>query len=151
MTSQSIETTTIARPNGVVTGDRDTRTLIETIQTSGLEAIVLDRRVSVFVPATVDVNVPADTELHVGQTMQFMAELFGGVSAVEQAGLYVSSRWGTVREKTVAVRSYTTAATLRRQFPPLLCFVRQLQKELRQEAIAVELDGRLLLMQFRPH
>lgn len=149
MTGKSIESSTFAPLKSVPTGDRDIRSFIETIETSGLEAIVLDRRVSVFVPTTVDVNVPADTGFHVEQTMQFMAELFGGVSAVEQAGLYVSSRWGAVREKTVAVRSYTTADILRQQFPLLLCFVRELQKELRQEAIALELDGRLFLMQFR--
>ncbi|CAD5989743.1 hypothetical protein PCC9214_05640 [Planktothrix tepida] len=109
---------------------------------------VLNRCVSVIVPTTVDANVPADTSFHVEQTKQFMAELFGGASVSEQEGFYKSSQWGMIREKSVVVRSYTTTATLQQHFPLLLCFVRYLQIQLRQETMGVEMDGKLLIIQF---
>ena len=109
---------------------------------------VLNRSVSVIVPTTVDANVPADTSFHVEQTKQFMAELFGGASVSEQEGFYKSSQWGMIREKSVVVRSYTTTATLEQHFPLLLCFVRYLQIQLRQETMGVEMDDKFLMIQF---
>ncbi len=109
---------------------------------------VLNRSVSVLVPTTIDATIPADTRLYAEQTKQFMAERFGGAIAIEQEGLYISPQWGMIRETTIAVRSYTTTASLKQHFPMLLGFVRYLQQELRQETMGVEMDGKLLLIQF---
>jgi CRISPR-associated protein Cmr2 len=108
----------------------------------------LERRVAIYVPTTVDVNVPADTSLHVEQTLQLMAQLFGGATWSEQEGLYMSNVAGMVREKNIVVRSNTTTEVLYRHLPTLVGFVGELQYELRQETMAMELDGEMLLLQF---
>ncbi|MBW4494156.1 MAG: hypothetical protein KME26_13925 [Oscillatoria princeps RMCB-10] len=108
----------------------------------------LERRVAIYVPTTVDVNVPADTSLHVEQTLQLMAQLFGGATWSEQEGLYMSNVAGMVREKSIVVRSNTTTEVLYRHLPTLVGFVGELQYQLRQETMAMELDGEMLLLQF---
>ncbi|WP_017716232.1 hypothetical protein [Kamptonema formosum] len=108
----------------------------------------LERKVAIYVPTTVDVNVPADTSLHVEQTRQLMTQLFGGATWNEQDGAYMSDVAGMVREKSIVVRSNTTTEVLDRHFLTLVGFVGELQYQLRQETMAMELDGEMLLLQF---
>ena len=118
------------------------------ISTPNWRVQVLGRSVSVLVPTTVDANVPADTSFYVEEAKQFMAELFEGAGAFEQEGLYTSSQWGIIREEIVVVRSFTTNRVLEKNFPLILGFLQYLQNELRQEAMGLEIDGKLLIIQF---
>lgn len=110
---------------------------------------VLDRSVAIFVPTTVDVNVRADTSFYVEQTRQLMGRLFGGACWVELGGLYNSPAIGMVKEDVVVVRSHMTSEALRTHLPKVLRFVGYLQRELRQETIALEIDGHMVLLQMR--
>lgn len=144
MTSQQIHNA--ALPQTQQNFIAQVKPLLETAIASCLQVEVLDRCIGIVVPTTVDANVPTDTSLHVEQAKQIMAECFGGVSSWEQQGLYISNTWGIIREKSILVRSYATTEALHRHFGLLLCFVVHLGQELRQETIAIEIDGKMLLI-----
>lgn len=149
MTSQNVQSLRqIAVQQNQLAKFPEIEQLIESARIPNLKVEVLGRSVGIVVPTTVDAIVPADTSFHAEQTKQYMAEWFGGVSCLEQEGLYISSSWGLIREQTIVVRSFATTEALHQHFPLLLHFVGYLQRQLRQESMAVELDGKMLLLQF---
>ena len=110
------------------------------------KVVLLDRSLGIFVPTTTDVNVAADNSACIERTQQFMVELFDGVSCLQLYGLYKSDILGTIAETVVWVRSFMTATAMRDRLPLVLDFAGQLQRELRQEAIALEIDGKIALL-----
>jgi hypothetical protein len=61
-------------------------------------------------------------------------------------GVWRSDQTMLVGEAVHRVQAYATEAMLQRSLPELLAYVRSLKAELRQEAVALELDGHLLLL-----
>jgi hypothetical protein len=106
---------------------------------------VLDNSLVIYVPTTVDVNVAADNSKYVEQTKAFMAKLFDGNSSVEKAGQYDSPVHGIVPENVMLVKSFMTRTALCEYLPQVLDFVAYLQKELRQESIGLEINGKMVL------
>jgi len=102
--------------------------------------------VSVFIPTTVDVDQAADAGAAVDQTLAFLGRLFGGATSSRAQGVWNSERAGLVNETIFVVRSYVTQADLDRHLPEVLAFVERLKGELRQEAMAVEVNQRLMLI-----
>lgn len=110
---------------------------------------VLQDSLAIYVPTTVDGNVVADTSKHIEQTKTFLTKLFDGNSSGEKAGQYHSPVHGIVPENVVVVKSFMTRVALCKHLPQVLDFVAYLQKELRQECIAFEINGIMLLAKIR--
>lgn len=110
---------------------------------------VLEDSLVIYVPTTVDVKIAADTSKYIEQTKTFLAKLFHGNSSVEKAGQYHSPVHGIVPENVVLVKSFMTRAALCEYLPQILNFVAYLQKELRQECIALEINGTMVLANIR--
>ena len=108
----------------------------------------LKREVAIYVPTTVDVDVPADNSLYAKQTWQLMKQWFGNATQNEQDGTYMSKARKILPEKSIVVSSNTTSPVLDRHFLTLVGFVGELQYELRQESMAIELDDAMLLLEF---
>jgi len=101
-------------------------------------------------PTTIDIDIPGDTSAYVEQAKTLMAELFEGISLVEQSGMYKSSVAGMVSENSYMIKSFMTRQALVEHLPKVLNFVGYLQHELRQETMALEIDGKMILLQMAP-
>ncbi len=108
---------------------------------------LLEHSLVIYVPTTIDVNTPLDTSMYVEQAKNLMAELFEGISWVEQGGMYKSALAGMVSENNFLVKSFMTRQALEKHLPAVLNFVGYLQKQLRQETMALEIDGKMVLLQ----
>lgn len=108
----------------------------------------LDRNhfVAIYVPTTMDVDTPADTSVAVARTLALLGERFGGAFSTMAHGVWRSGQAMLVGEAVHRVQAYATEELLHRSLPELLAYVRSLKAELRQEAVALELDGHLLLI-----
>jgi hypothetical protein len=97
--------------------------------------------VAIYVPTTVDVD-----QHFVQRTLALLGERFGGAMSMMAQGVWRSDRAMLVGEAIHRVQAYATEEMLHGALPELVGYVRGLKAELRQEAVALEVDGHLLLI-----
>lgn len=107
------------------------------------EMFKLSSRVTVYVPATTDVNKAIDNTEYVDQTAQLLASLFGGSTSTPALGYWLSQAGELVKENTTMVFAYCQDADLQEHIETLVNFLEGLKDELRQEAIAMEINGEM--------
>ena len=103
-------------------------------------------QISVFIPTTVDVNQTVDTQIYVDRTLALLGRFFRGATSSQAQGVWKSEEVGLVGETVYIVRSYATKLALKNHLPEVLLFVEQLKEELSQEAMAVEVNQKLMLI-----
>src|SRR5699024_2397749 len=71
----------------------------------------LTEKVAVIVPSTIDVNKEIDNKEAVRAVLMSLSNLFGGASAIEQEGGWVSQTHGLVVESNTMVYAYASELT----------------------------------------
>lgn len=103
----------------------------------------LNSKVAIYVPSTVDVDKTTDNE---GQTLNVIRELsllFGGATATKAVGGWVCNNGQTVVEQINIVYSFCTTEQLSTHFEAVLGICNRLKKDMRQEAITLEVNGQV--------
>jgi CRP-like cAMP-binding protein len=103
-------------------------------------------QIALFIPTTVDVDKTLDTGEYVEQTLNFLAERFGGATSKEAQGVWNSQQAGLVGETVFIVNTYVTQAALRKHLDEVVEYVKQLKTDLKQEAMALEVNKKLTLI-----
>jgi hypothetical protein len=103
-------------------------------------------QISLFIPTTIDVDQAVDTSLYVDRALAFLGRCFGGATTTQARGVWNSQQAGLVGESIHIVRSYATQVDLDKSLQSILDFVGQLKIEMRQEAMAVEINQKLMLI-----
>lgn len=108
----------------------------------------LDRthQISVYIPTTIDTDQSADTTAYVERAMAFLGERFGGATSMPAQGVWNSDDVGLVNEGVHIVRTYATPDDMNNHLDNVIDFVKSLKEELRQEAMALEVDRKLVLV-----
>lgn len=106
----------------------------------------LARRVAVYVPGTMGANTEANTSAETESTAALLSECFGGASSMPVSGYWMSAEHGLVTEKTTVVYANATEEDLAECLPRVITHCIGLLHGLRQEAIALEIDGALHLI-----
>lgn len=105
-------------------------------------------RVAVYVPGTVGVD-SADNDAAarmVEHVAGRLSELFGGATATDAAGFWMSDAVGLVSEFVRIVYSNTTPEALDAAAPEILAIAEHVKSEMRQEAVSVEINGALYII-----
>jgi hypothetical protein len=105
-----------------------------------------NNQISVYIPTTVDINQTIDTTAYVQKTLAFLGKRFGGATSSQAHGVWNSEEAGLVSETVHIVRSYTTQADLDRYLADIMEYMETLKKDLSQEAMAVEVNQKLILV-----
>jgi CRP-like cAMP-binding protein len=118
---------------------------------SDLVSVFIDRlerthQVAMFIPTTLDVDIQIDTGVYVKKALNFLAKCFGGATSKEAEGVWNSKDVGLVGEKVFIVHTYVTHADLNQYLDEVIEFVKSLKTELKQEAMALEVNGKLTLI-----
>jgi hypothetical protein len=118
---------------------------------SGVAATLADRlkrtnQVRVYIPTTVDVDQQLDTSVYVNEALELLGNLFGGATSDSAEGVWRSENAGLVGETVYIVTSYVTQPDLDRHLERILAFVDRMKHELKQEAMALEVNERLMLI-----
>ena len=118
---------------------------------SSVAATLADRvkrtnQVRVYIPTTMDVDRQIDTSLYVQRTLALLGNLFGGATSDDAKGVWKSDTEGLVGETVYIVTSYVTQADLDRHLAAIVDFVEGLKQELKQEAMALEVNEKLMLI-----
>jgi len=100
----------------------------------------------IYVPGTVAVDTAVDNSAAVAGCLSFLSNQFGGATAIEGAGAWLSSSAGLVTEKITICYAFTNLAGLFRGRRAVLDYAKKLRDDMSQEAISVEIDGRLFFV-----
>ncbi|TAF34287.1 MAG: cyclic nucleotide-binding domain-containing protein [Cytophagales bacterium] len=103
-------------------------------------------QISVFIPTTIDVDQIIDTAMIVERTLKFLAQRFGGATSKQAQGVWNSDEMGLVGETVFIVNTFVTQADLNKYLDEVVEYIKGLKEELRQEAMAMEVDQKLTLI-----
>lgn len=105
-------------------------------------------QIGIYIPTTTDVDQVVDTSGYIQETITFFGEIFGGASAStnEAHGVWNSDEVGLVSETIHIVRTYVTQAELDRYLGDVLEYVEGLKEALKQEAMALEVNQKLMII-----
>ena len=103
----------------------------------------LSNKVTVYIPATVNINENIDNTKYVERAATLLSELFGGATATEAIGFWTSPTAGLVKERTTLVFAYADQEALRAGIDKVVDFALDLKKELNQDSVAVEINGEM--------
>jgi CRP-like cAMP-binding protein len=111
-----------------------------------IERLERTHTIGVFIPSTMDVDVMIDPDQYINETLNFLAERFGGATSREASGVWLSEAAGLVGEKVHIVESYMSQSDLNTYLDEIVSYVKHLKHTLRQEAMALEVDRKLTLI-----
>ena len=114
--------------------------------TNCIERLERTNSIGIFIPTTLDADQEADTSQYMDQAMNFMAERFGGATCKTANGVWHSEKLGLIGEVVYIVHSYITQADMNSHLDEVVDYIKTLKKELRQEAMALEVNQKLTLI-----
>ena len=102
--------------------------------------------IALYIPTTIDVDQSIDTTPYVKDALAFMGEYFGGATSNQAEGVWDSEEAGLVNEVVYIVRSFVTQEEMNEHLDTVLAYIAKMKEELQQEAMAVEVDRKLMLV-----
>jgi hypothetical protein len=108
-------------------------------------AFKLGHSVSITVPSTVDVSIVADTSEWRDKAMTLLSQEFGGSTATQGLGGWVSETQGLIKEDVTLVTSYANRLK-KSSLEKVKAFALDMKSELKQEAVLVAVDGAAFLL-----
>jgi len=105
-----------------------------------------NNHVGIFIPTTININQQVDSSHYVEKALNFLGERFGGATSEEAQGIWNSQEIGLVGERLFKVHSYATSSDLKRHLDEIVDFVKKMKRELKQEAMALEINQKLTLI-----
>ena len=103
----------------------------------------LGSKVTIYVPATNNVNEEIDNEKYVKVVAEKMSVWFGGATSTPARGYWVSTSAGLVKEDTTIVFAYTDTENLQNSIDRVVDLCEWLKAEMAQESVALEINGEM--------
>ena len=103
----------------------------------------LRSKVTVYIPATMNINEVVDNTVYVNRAASLLSECFGGATSTDALGYWVSPTAGLVKENTTMVFAYASENDLKNNLDKVIDFCEALKEEMKQDAIAMELNGEM--------
>jgi hypothetical protein len=104
----------------------------------------LSSNVKIYVPSTVEVDQSADNGAMVEHVERQLSGLFGGATAYNALGAWVSQGNNElILEKVVIVQSYCSEAQLNDHIEEVIRLALHVKTEMSQEAVSLEVNNKL--------
>jgi len=105
-------------------------------------AFKLSSKITLYVPATIHEK-EIDNTIFVDKTAKIFSECFGGSTSTPALGYWLSGSVGLIKEKTTLVFAYCNDKDLQANIDKIILLSEELKQELKQEAIALEINGEM--------
>jgi hypothetical protein len=102
--------------------------------------------IAIYIPTTLEVDQSIDTTCYVNDTLAFLGERFGGATSSQAQGVWDSEGAGLVNEVIYIVCLFVTPEEMNQHLDAVLDYVARLKETLKQEAMALEVDQKLMLV-----
>ena len=103
----------------------------------------LSSKVTVIVPATININEEIDNTPYVDRVASLLSDLFGGATATQTLGYWTSPTAGLVKEKSTTVFAYCKESDLQENIDKVIDLCGELKEEMKQDAVAMEINGEM--------
>lgn len=103
----------------------------------------LDSKVAIYVPSTINVSEETDNRKQVLNVIRRLSEMFGGATASDAVGGWVSQTGEVIVEKVKIVYSYCTSEQLKDRIDDILAICKDIKNEMKQEAVTLEINGQV--------
>ena len=104
----------------------------------------LSSKITVYVPATVNVNQEIDNTKYVDRLASLLSKCFGGSTSTPALGYWMDTNSNElVKEKTTMVFAYCKDQDLEEKIDQVITECENLKTELVQQAIAMEINGEM--------
>lgn len=103
----------------------------------------LDSKVAIYVPSTINVSEETDNRKQVLNVIRRLSEMFGGATASDAVGGWVSQTGEVIVEKVKVVYSFCTTGQLKDRIDDILSICEDLKNEMKQEAVTLEINGQV--------
>lgn len=124
--------------------EQEVQDTAEIMQKTG--AVELSQRVALYVPGTHGPATATDNAAQVERVAAEFSRMFGGATAQESTGFWMSNTAGLVCETVTIVYANCTAEQLRDRLPDILTLAQQIKREMAQEAVSAEINGTLYII-----
>jgi len=103
----------------------------------------LTHKITLFVPSTYEGNKPAKRlqKKVARKAASRFSVLFGGATATNAVGFWMSKEKGLIPEKQILISSNCTASDKAAKLENVLSFAKAICKYMKQEAVSVEIDN----------
>jgi len=105
-------------------------------------AFKLQHKITMYVPATIH-DKEIDNMHYVDEVATKFSIWFGGATALEAKGFWVSVEGGLIKEKVTPVYSFCTKEALKENIDKVVELLEKLKIKLEQEAMALEINGEI--------
>ena len=105
--------------------------------------IKLGSQIKIFVPSTYNVCVPMDSNVWVDKSLNLLSACFGGATSTKALGAWISNTGDLVKENVTLVFAYAKEQDLEESIETIYDFCMDMKREMKQEAIALEVNGNL--------
>lgn len=103
----------------------------------------LSSKITVYIPATSDINKPIDNTVYVENCATLLSTYFGGATSCQVLGYWTSPSAGLVKEKTTQVFAYCSDSDLQKYIEVVIDFCEKLKSDLKQDSVALEINGEM--------
>ena len=108
--------------------------------------VKLASRVAIYVPSTTATDHATDNRQQVEEVAAKLSAMFGGATATEARGYWVSQSAGLAGEAVTIVYSNAAAEDIERHGAEIVAICHKIKNEMKQEAVSLEVDGNLFLV-----
>lgn len=102
---------------------------------------MLNHKVTIYVPSTVDVNKEINNTEYVNKVLEKLSTYFGGATCTEATGCWMSETAGLVRESITMCYAFCDKKAYKDHFNDVKSICEWLKTEMNQEAISLEIDN----------
>jgi hypothetical protein len=106
----------------------------------------LEDTVKIYVPSTYDMDEPIDNTPYVDETLTKFSEMFGGATAIDGTGSWLSDDNQLVKEKVTIVYSFAENLN-KKNLKEVVDYARYLKEEMKQSSVSIEVNGKMFFIE----
>lgn len=108
--------------------------------------IKLSSQVKIYVPSTTNVTNSFDSTEWINRTLDLLSKNFGGSTATSALGAWITNTGNLIKESVTIVFAYCKQEQLEKNIEKIYDFCLSMKNELKQESIAIEVNGEMYLI-----
>jgi hypothetical protein len=116
-------------------------------QSSALKGqFYLEDVVKIYVPSTYNVDQPIDNTPYVNKSLEEFSKMFGGATAIDGTGSWLSDDDQLVTENVTIVYSFAEDLDKKR-INRVVAYAKSLKEEMKQSSVSLEVNGKMYFIE----
>ena len=103
----------------------------------------LDSKVAIYVPSTNNATEVTDNSAMVSRALSELSDLFGGATATDAIGGWMSTEHGLITERVTIVYAFCKSEVFGDNIERILDLCNAIKSEMGQEAVTLEYNGQV--------